>query len=105
MGRPMPDYWGLPAASYNLGGSCPASHFGNMMMIINTDFCGDWAGDAGSWNDYGRGGCQKSTGYGSCKSYVQNQPRAFSNAYWEINYIRAYKKKKFLNETKSVNNI
>jgi hypothetical protein len=41
--NPNPANWGLPQA--NFAGSCDInSHFKNHRLVIDTTFCGDWAG-------------------------------------------------------------
>lgn len=77
-----PNNWGLPYANFPLGSNCDPSHFSKMSMIINLTFCGDWAGSVFG-SECGQ--------YGSnCNSYVQNNPSAFCDAYWEINRIQIY---------------
>jgi hypothetical protein len=75
----------------NQQGSCKIDeHFGNMSIIINTDFCGDWAGEV--YADYPN--CpQNQAIYGSrdrCVNFVGNNPQAFTQAYWDFNSIRVY---------------
>jgi len=79
--NPNPDNWGKPYAYFQIGGSCPSNHFNDLQMVINLTFCGDWAGGVFS---------QDCPGKGSCNSYVQNNPRSFSEAYWSIGYIAIY---------------
>ncbi|TFK51707.1 endo-beta-glucanase [Heliocybe sulcata] len=57
-----------------------ASHFGPHNIIINLTFCGDWAGSA-----YSADGCP-----GTCTDYVNNNPSAFANAYFDFAGIRVY---------------
>ena len=78
--NPNPGYWGLPNAAYPFGSWCPQSHFQNMQVVINTCLCGDWAGSA-----FSQDGCGN-----NCNDYVANNPSAFSDAYWQINYIKIY---------------
>lgn len=77
---PTPEKWGNPVADYPFGGNCAASMFNSMKIIINLTFCGDYAGLPSVYQ-----GCP-----GDCKSYVQNNPKAFDNAYWDINYLKVY---------------
>jgi len=80
--NPNPNGWGLPYAAFSLDGECPASHFHDHTMVINLTFCGDWAGAVfGSM-------CPN---MGSCADYVKNNPNAFGEAYWLINYVAVYK--------------
>ncbi|CAE6419931.1 unnamed protein product [Rhizoctonia solani] len=72
--------WGTPFASF-VNSSCNiASKFGPENIIINLTFCGDWAGGV-----YGNSGCP-----GNCVDYVNNNPAAFKNAYWDIAALRVY---------------
>jgi hypothetical protein len=87
-GSPDISEFGLPMANFQ--GSCDIdSHFANNSIIINTDFCGAWAGFAySSFPD-----CpltNGSNGYDSCVDYVGNNPQMFVDAYWEINSIKVY---------------
>jgi len=80
--NPNPGSWGKPYALFDLGGSCPASHFKNHQMVFDLTFCGDWAGAVFA---------SQCPGKGSCNSYVQNNPSAFAEAYWVINYATVYR--------------
>ncbi|KAF8646280.1 hypothetical protein AX16_007289 [Volvariella volvacea WC 439] len=70
----VPDAY-FPNTSCNL-----ASQFQENNIIINLTFCGDWAG-----NVYGQSGCP-----GTCVDYVNNNPGAFRNAYFDIASVRVY---------------
>ncbi|KEQ82244.1 hypothetical protein M438DRAFT_376260 [Aureobasidium pullulans EXF-150] len=72
----------IPSSSCNID-----SHFANHSIIINTDFCGAWAGF--TYSNYKE--CPLTTGlngYDSCVDYVGNNPQAFLDAYWEINSLK-----------------
>jgi len=74
------DNWGTPFA-YFPDTSCDIdSHFGFHNIIINLTFCGDWAGAV-----YGSDGCS-----GSCVDYVNNNPSAFTNAYFDFAWLKIY---------------
>jgi len=64
-----------------------------MKLVINTELCGDWAG-----NTWEQDGAAAETGVKSCAEYVQNNPQAFKTAYWLINSISI-----FSNETVGAN--
>ncbi|KAK7420855.1 hypothetical protein QQZ08_010184 [Neonectria magnoliae] len=82
--QPDPTGWGLPQAIFG-GSQCDVqSFFNDMNLVININFCGDY-GDA-TWTNYET--CTKLAD--SCDSYVANNPEAFANAYWDINYIEVY---------------
>ncbi|KAH0828177.1 2 beta-glucan [Lanmaoa asiatica] len=72
--------WGIPGASFPNTDCDFPSHFGSMNIIINLTFCGDWA-DAVYW----KSGCPS-----TCVDYVNNNPQAFSNAYFEFNSLNIY---------------
>ncbi|KAF8650900.1 hypothetical protein AX16_005047 [Volvariella volvacea WC 439] len=72
-----PDNWGTPTAFFP-NTSCNISQkFGPHNIVIN---CGDWAGAV-----YGSSGCP-----GSCVDYVNNNPAAFTDAYFDFQWIKVY---------------
>lgn len=71
--------WGTPRATFPFGEGCNTGFFYNHHIIIDNTFCGDWAGST-----FG------SQCGGDCQSFVQNNPSAFSDAYWIFNYIQVY---------------
>ncbi|TCD70340.1 hypothetical protein EIP91_003969 [Steccherinum ochraceum] len=76
------DSWGTPEAVFPLGedGMCDyEKHFDPHALVFDLTFCGDWAGTVYS-NDCGD----------NCEAFVNNNPSAFENAYWEINSLRIY---------------
>jgi hypothetical protein len=77
---PNPYNWGTPLATFPFQSNCPTSFFKNQQIVINLTFCGDWAGSV-----YGSSGCPS-----DCVSYVGNNPSAFDEAYWRINYLKVY---------------
>jgi len=79
--KPNPGGWGKPYAYFQLGGNCPTSHFGNHQIVLDLTFCGDWAGAV-----FG----SQCPGKGDCATYVKNNPGAFADAYWIINYIKVF---------------
>jgi hypothetical protein len=88
-GAPNVSDFGRPAV--NQQGSCKLDeHFGNMSIIINTDFCGDWAGEV--YANYPN--CPQNPAISSsrnrCVDFVGNNPQAFKEAYWDLNSIRVY---------------
>ncbi|KAL2010585.1 hypothetical protein VTN00DRAFT_6392 [Thermoascus crustaceus] len=76
-GRPDPATWGTPVAQ--LGQGCVIDqHFENLNVVFDNTFCGDWAGAAWSSTP-------------SCAAnFVANNPQAFAEAYWAINYVRVF---------------
>ncbi|KAJ7064788.1 laminarinase [Mycena amicta] len=71
--------WGMPAAFFPAL-TCPiSSKFGPQSIIINR---GDWAGQPAI---YASSGCPS-----TCIDYVNNNPAAFSEAYFELNSLRIF---------------
>jgi len=77
----FPESWGLPNAAFPLGSCDYNSHFNAHQIIFDLTLCGDWAG-----NVFASSGCGNST----CSDFVDNNPAAFSEAYWEINSLHVY---------------
>ncbi|KAF7318819.1 putative glycosidase C21B10.07 [Mycena chlorophos] len=74
--------WGIPTAFFP-SATCPiSSKFGPQNIIINLTFCGDWAGQAAV---YSASGCPS-----TCVDFVNNNPTAFTEAYFEINSLRIF---------------
>lgn len=87
-GTPNPDSWGKPMATFKADTCDPYKFFYENFNIINTTFCGDWAGADGIWNWAGFAGqsqsCAAITGYSNCHDYVMNEGQNFGEAYWEV---------------------
>lgn len=54
------------------------------LQVFDTTFCGDWAGNV--WS--GDAVCRSQAP--SCQSFVQNNPSAFTEAYWLVNSLKFY---------------
>lgn len=52
---------------------------------MNTNFCGDWSGS--EW-----AGSSCSSKAPTCDKFVQNNPEAFKDVYWNINSFKIYQK-------------
>lgn len=76
------DAWGTPTALFPNTQCDIGGHFGPNNIIINLTFCGDWAGIASIFNG---AGCP-----GDCATFVNNNPSAFVNAFWDIAAVRVY---------------
>lgn len=77
------DKWGTPTALF-VNNQCDiASHFGSHNIIINLTFCGDWAGIPQFFNTLG--GCA-----GDCNTFVNQNPKAFSEAFWDIAGVHVF---------------
>ncbi|KAF8482219.1 concanavalin A-like lectin/glucanase domain-containing protein [Gautieria morchelliformis] len=72
--------WGLPDAYFPFTQSCNADHFDAHQIVFDDTFCGDYAGA-----NYPTSGCP-----GTCVDFVDNNPEAFAEAYWEVNALRVY---------------
>jgi hypothetical protein len=76
------DNWGTPTAFFP-DTSCPISSiFGPHNIIFDLTFCGDWAGAS---TVYAASGCPS-----TCVDYVNNNPSAFSNAYFDFAWLKIY---------------
>ncbi|ESZ93101.1 hypothetical protein SBOR_6531 [Sclerotinia borealis F-4128] len=84
-GKPDPTTWGTPTAKFAGSGCNIDDHFSEHSIILDTTFCGDWAGQV--WSS---GGCAASTKAATCNAYVSANPTAFNNAYWIINSIKVF---------------
>lgn len=83
--RPDVAQLGKPLAQF-AGGACNwRERFRKMKLIINTTFCGDWAGNV--WKS---GGCAAKTGVAACVDFVRNHPAAFKDAFWDFNSVRVF---------------
>ncbi|KAF8057410.1 endo-beta-glucanase [Lyophyllum atratum] len=74
------DNWGIASAFFPNTSCDIPSHFSQHNIIINLTFCGDWAGTV-----YGSSGCPS-----TCVDYVNNNPSAFSNAYFDFASLKVY---------------
>ena len=82
---PDPTSWGTPTASFVGGSTCDIdANFQNNNIVLDTTFCGSWAGNV--WSSDPVCGPKAAT----CQDYVQNNPSAFTEAYWTINSLRVY---------------
>eukprot|EP00928_Gymnodinium_smaydae_P071610 TRINITY_DN5514_c1_g5_i1.p1 TRINITY_DN5514_c1_g5~~TRINITY_DN5514_c1_g5_i1.p1 ORF type:complete len:171 (+),score=19.88 TRINITY_DN5514_c1_g5_i1:63-515(+) len=63
--------WGPPWRFYPIGDTCPSTHFNQMHVVLNLDFCGTWAGHA------------YPGGEDACAHYVSTTQNP--EAYWAIN--------------------
>ncbi|KAJ7218231.1 glycoside hydrolase family 16 protein [Mycena haematopus] len=73
------DNWGTPSANFP-STTCDIEDFVAHNIIINIDLCGDWAGAV-----YASAGCPS-----TCDDYVNNNPAAFADAFFQFNSINVY---------------
>ncbi|KAK3362752.1 glycoside hydrolase family 16 protein [Lasiosphaeria hispida] len=77
--------FGQPLATFVGGDGCSIDgHFKDHNIVLNTGFCGDWAGKV--WSDDKTCSALAST----CEEYVGANPSAFTQAYWLVNSIKVY---------------
>ncbi|KAJ7259093.1 endo-beta-glucanase [Mycena haematopus] len=79
------DTWGTPTAYFTNNDCNLPEVFDANNIIINLAFCGEWAGNP---DKYAASGCPS-----TCKSYVDSNPSAFVNAYFQLNSINIYERK------------
>ncbi|KIY67851.1 glycoside hydrolase family 16 protein [Cylindrobasidium torrendii FP15055 ss-10] len=75
-----PAFWGIPMAHFPNTQCDMDKFFGPQNIIINLTFCGDLAG-----NTYANTTCPS-----TCVDYVDNNPEAFKNAFFDLASIRRY---------------
>ncbi|RYO92003.1 hypothetical protein DL764_008206 [Monosporascus ibericus] len=81
---PDPKTWGPPQAVFG-GSACDAdTYFYNLSLVININFCGDYAGNVWGKAD------QCNLVAPTCEEWVGANPDSFMGAYWNINYIDVY---------------
>ncbi|KAK5207774.1 hypothetical protein LTR99_010892 [Exophiala xenobiotica] len=81
---PDPSKWGVPLAKFVT--TCALDeNFLDQQLIINIDFCGDWAGGI-AWDD--NPSCSAKAA--KCSDYVQGNPSDFANTFWQINSLKVY---------------
>ncbi|KAK0458705.1 endo-beta-glucanase [Desarmillaria tabescens] len=74
------DAWGTPFANFPNTSCSITDRFGAHNIIINLTFCGDWAG-----NVYSTSNCPS-----SCIDFVNNNPAAFADAYFNFAWVKVY---------------
>ncbi|ESK91847.1 glycoside hydrolase family 16 protein [Moniliophthora roreri MCA 2997] len=71
--------WGQASASY-LNDTCEVKkHFGPQKLVLDINICAHWAGTS-----------FESLCPGDCNAYVTGDGKNYTNAYWEISYIRVF---------------
>ena len=84
-GNPVPSSWSTSQAKFE--GNCNfQTSFRNQSIVVDTTFCGQWAGQQGVWE--ADPVCSKMAA--TCSDYVQNNPADFAEAYWQFNSIKVY---------------
>ncbi|KAF2772395.1 hypothetical protein EJ03DRAFT_203471 [Teratosphaeria nubilosa] len=84
---PDPTTWGTPVANFQ--GDCDFdARFFNHSIVFDTTFCGSYAG-----NTFAADSCpllDPSNGWTSCNEFVANNPQAYVDAYWQVNWLNVY---------------
>ncbi|VDC06068.1 unnamed protein product [Peniophora sp. CBMAI 1063] len=75
------DNWGTPSAYFPNTDCDIESHFHARNILMNVDLCGGWVE-----SEFEADGC----GTGTCTDWVQNNPSAFQNAYFDINWVKVF---------------
>ncbi|KAF2431409.1 mixed-linked glucanase [Tothia fuscella] len=85
--KPNVGNWPKPIADLDRrnGGCDVGKLFTRQNTVIKIDLCGEHS-DA-IWSSQG---CARRTGASSCRDYVKNNPKAFSNAYFLINSVKVF---------------
>ncbi|KAI0013493.1 glycoside hydrolase family 16 protein [Xylariaceae sp. FL0662B] len=93
-GQPDPSTWGSPAATFS-GPDCNIDdHFKEHQIVFDTTLCGDWAGKV--FESDSTCAAKAST----CQEYVANNPEAFVNSYWLINFVKVFSEDASANTTR-----
>lgn len=85
--NPRPQLWKKPPIGYfPFGPHCDGNKlFKPQHVVLNTTFCGAFAGNAFREAS----GCP-GNGRRSCEEFVRKNPQAFKEAYWDINYLKVF---------------
>ncbi|KAG9240915.1 mixed-linked glucanase [Calycina marina] len=83
---PDPASWPTPISWFHDDGGCDVpAHFTAHRLVMNINFCGDFAGNA---DVFAAGSCGKEAA--TCQEYVANNPKAFEGVYWQIQSIKVF---------------
>ncbi|WWC58314.1 uncharacterized protein I303_100854 [Kwoniella dejecticola CBS 10117] len=82
----MESLWNTPIANFPADQCDINRHFDDHEIIINLTFAGSWAGAAPQW---AASGCAGNVGW-TPNDYVDKNPQAFTDAYWEIRSLKWY---------------
>lgn len=103
-GRPDPSLWNgtAPVAVFGGAGCDFGAHFAAQQVVVNTDFCGAWAGSGEAWEG---SGCAARTGMATCEEFVAARPEELDEAYWLIESIDVYQEAGSKAEVRSVEEV
>ena len=87
-GKPDPASWSAikPVAAFGGRGCDYAASFKNLQLVVDTTFCGDWAGKQEVWDSSPACKAKAPT----CQEFVANNPAAFKDAFWEIASVKVF---------------
>lgn len=88
-GSPDTSKWGIPTFTTTGGIGDIDSHFKDHKMVIDTTFCGNWAGKDYLWQATS---CYDKEKYPTCSTYVAANPAKYADSYWLINSVKVYQK-------------
>src|SRR2546423_317 len=72
------------------GGCHIGSYFADNSIISGTNFCGDWAANDGVYPTQCSITVPNAPAWESCVQQVANNPSAYSDGYWEVNFIKIF---------------
>ncbi|WWC99412.1 hypothetical protein V866_006315 [Kwoniella sp. B9012] len=82
----MESLWSTPIANFPADQCDINRHFDDHEIIINLTFAGVWAGGDAQW---AASGCAGTAGW-TPDDYVNKNPEAFTDSYWEIRSLKWY---------------
>ncbi|KAH8676897.1 concanavalin A-like lectin/glucanase domain-containing protein [Tricladium varicosporioides] len=97
-GNPDTSSWGLPQFTTAQGDCDIDSHFKDHKVVLDTTFCGSWAGLPEMWSQTS---CYDAVKYPRCQDYVAAHPEAYAGAYWLFNSMKVYQKTEVVSSTSS----
>ena len=90
LNSPSPDVsqFGIPDA--NFAGCDIGSYFADNSLVFGTNFCGDWAANDGVYPNQCPITVPNAPAWKSCVQQVANNPGAYSEGFWEVNFIKIF---------------
>jgi hypothetical protein len=85
-GKPHPEGWGIPFSKFLLNARCSASHFNDMRIVFNLNFCGA-LGQAVYPTS-----CPAEASQMTCEQLVGEHPESLQEAFWSISGLDVYQK-------------
>lgn len=95
---PSPSGWVTSSAVFASTEDQLDSHFCELRIILNIDFCGDWAGNSEVWE------ADPASSYvPTYNGLVENSPESFTEAYWAVNSLKVWNPSQGLGSKKRSN--